>query len=109
MGFPALEENEEAEVGWDGDALGGWRTNTELVFLGAGRFRDSCFIPSSPSVSAGLCPLWEEGSPRGGLGLGVPVPPMSHFSANVRGCLGLSPAWAVKEERLLLGDMPPHW
>lgn len=59
MSFPDSEENGEAEVGWDGDALVGGRTGTELVFLGSARLRDSCFIPSSPSVGAywALSPL----------------------------------------------------
>lgn len=95
--------------------LVGWRTNTELVFLG---LADSVAAASSPVlpclVSALLCPLWEGAA----LGLGCAQVSQSHlcpilvlmswFGAACK-CLGLSPAWAVMRQRLFLGEMAPNW
>lgn len=63
--------------------LVGWRTNTELVFLGLAGSVAAASSPVLPClVSALLCPLWEGGSPGVGLCSGVPVPPVSHLGVD---------------------------
>lgn len=83
MAFLALEEKEEAGEGMVTMTLVGWRTNTELVFLGlAGPVAAAPSPLLSRLVSARLCPLWEGSSPGVGLGSGVPVTPVSHLGAD---------------------------
>lgn len=63
--------------------LVGWKTNTELVFLGLAGSVATASSPVLPClVSALLCPLWEGGSPGVGLCSGVPVPPVSHLGVD---------------------------